>query len=227
VLWLREGDTPTKFFHAHVNAWRCQNFIHSLEYDGNSLFSEEAKADTALEFYEQVLARPAVSARRIKLDQIDLPHPDLSGINSRFTEEEVWSVIRSLPLDKALGSDGFTVRFLQTAWPVFRHDVMCAFDAFWSRDTRDFYKINEASMTLIPKTSEAKSIKDYRPISLIYVVSKLFSKMLVNRLSQKLHDLVHISQSAFIHGWFIQVNFIGWSKDLSSCCMSGRYPQFC
>jgi hypothetical protein len=119
VLWLREGDTPTKFFHAHANAWRCQNFIHSLEYDGNSLFSEEAKADT-----------PAVSARRIKLDQIDLPHPDLSGINSRFTKEEVWSVIRSLPLDKALGSDGFTVRFLQTAWPVFRHDVMCAFDAF-------------------------------------------------------------------------------------------------
>jgi hypothetical protein len=46
VLWLREGDAPTKFFYAHANARRRWNFIHSLEHDGNTLFSEEAKADS-------------------------------------------------------------------------------------------------------------------------------------------------------------------------------------
>jgi hypothetical protein len=71
-------------------------------------------------------------------------------------------------------------------------------------DTRDFHKINEAYMTLIPKTSEAKIIKDYRPILLSSASS---SKVLANRLSSKLHDLVHMGQSAFPRGRFIQNNF--------------------
>jgi hypothetical protein len=188
------------FFHAHSNAWWRRNFIHSLAHNGNTLISEESMAVAALDFFEQVLATPSAHARRIKVERIDLPHPDLTGISSQFTKEEVWSVIHSLPPDKAPGPDGFTTHFVQTAWPVIMHDIICAFDAVGSMDTRDFHNINEASTTLIPKTAEAKGIKDYRPISLIHVVSKLFSKVLANRLSPKLQELVHVSQSAFIYG---------------------------
>jgi hypothetical protein len=150
---------------------------------------------------------PLAHARRIKLDMLDLPQPDLIGMSSKFPEEEVWSVIRSLPPDKAPGPNGFTACFLQVAWHVIRHDLMSAFDAFWSMDGRDFHKVNEAMMTLIPKTCEAKGIKDFRPILLIHVVRKLFSKVLTNRLSPKLNELVRISQSAFIRGRYIQDNF--------------------
>jgi hypothetical protein len=52
----------------------------------------------------------------------------------RFTEFEVWGVIKSLPPDKAPGPDGFTTRFLQAAWPVIKADVMHAFDTFWYVD---------------------------------------------------------------------------------------------
>jgi hypothetical protein len=40
-------------------------------------------------------------------------------------------------------------------------------------------------MTLLPKSSEAASISDYRPISLIHIVGKLISKLLANRLVPK------------------------------------------
>jgi hypothetical protein len=124
---------------------RRRNFIHSLEHNGNTLISEDAKLDAVLDFFEQVLATPLARAHHIKLEMLDLPHLDLTDIISRFSEEEVWSVIRSLPPDKAPGTDGFPTRFLQTAWPVIRHDIMCTFDAFSSMDAQDFHKINEAS----------------------------------------------------------------------------------
>jgi hypothetical protein len=58
-----------------------------------------------------------------------------------------------------------------------------------------------------PKTSNAIAIKDYRSISLIHVIEKLFSKVLANKLAPRLGDLVHASQSSFIKGRFTQDNF--------------------
>jgi hypothetical protein len=50
-------------------------------------------------------------------------------------------------------------------------------------------------------------MKDYRPISLIHVISKLISKVLSNRLAPWLGELVQTNQSAFIKGSVIQDNF--------------------
>jgi hypothetical protein len=54
-------------------------------------------------------------------------------------------------------------------------------------------------MILLPKTDEATSVRDYHPIALIYIVGKLFSKVLATKLA----NLIHPSQSAFIKGRFI------------------------
>jgi hypothetical protein len=39
------------------------------------------------------------------------------------------------------------------------------------------------------------------------VLGKLFSKVLMNRLALRLSELIHVSQSAFIKGHYIQDNF--------------------
>jgi hypothetical protein len=56
---------------------------------------------------------PATCSHAINLDELDFPHMDLPGLGERFTEEEVWGVIRSLPPDKAPCPNRFTTRFLQ------------------------------------------------------------------------------------------------------------------
>jgi hypothetical protein len=73
--------------------------------------------------------------------------------------------------------------FLQYVWEVIKRDIMCTIDVVWHLGTRNFHSINKALMTLIPKTAEANSIKDYLPISLIHSIGKLFSKVLASRLA--------------------------------------------
>jgi hypothetical protein len=62
-------------------------------------------------------------------------------------------------------------------------------------------------MVLLLKLTDVVAIKDFRPISLIHVLGKLFSMLLANRLAPRLGELVHVRQSAFVKGCFIQDNF--------------------
>jgi hypothetical protein len=117
-----------------------------------------------------------------------------------FSEEEVWSIIRSMPSDKASGPDGFNGHFFQAAWLIIKRDVLQALAAIWSMDARSLYLLNQAYMVLLQKKKDADKIKDFRPISLIHSFSNLFTKLLPSRLASFMHHLVLPNQSAFIRG---------------------------
>lgn len=146
-------------------------------------------------------------SRRFDLGAIGLPSVVLSALEVPFTEEEVWLAISDIPNDKALGPDGFTGRFYNTAWPIIKVDVMNAFNTFWELDTRSFILINDAYMILLRKTDQPVEIRDYRPISLIHSFGKLVTKCLAKRLGTVLDNLVRQNQTAFIKGRCILDNF--------------------
>jgi hypothetical protein len=152
------------------------------------------------------------------MEQLELPCMDLSDLESRFSEEEVWSVIRALPLDKVPGSDGFTTRFVQVTWLVIRHDLMCAFDAFWHLDTRHLHNTNDAIRVLLPNSVDVLAIRDYRPITLIHIMGKFISMVLANRLTPKLGG-------AFVKGVSFRTTS-SWSRPLPSRCMQGELLAF-
>jgi hypothetical protein len=58
-------------------------------------------------------------------------------------------------------------------------------------------------ITLIPKENEARSMKKFRPISLLNCSFKIFTKVLTNRLAKIIDGLISYHQSAFIRGRFI------------------------
>jgi hypothetical protein len=58
VLWLSEGDAPTKFFHVQASARHRSKFIRSLEHDGQILVSEDCKAATVFDFYDSIMGTP-------------------------------------------------------------------------------------------------------------------------------------------------------------------------
>jgi retron-type reverse transcriptase len=60
---------------------------------------------------------------------------------------------------------------------------------------------------LLEKKEGAQYIGDYRPISIMHIISKLLAKILANRLAPRLDSLISRSQVAFIKGRSIHVNF--------------------
>jgi hypothetical protein len=68
--------------------------------------------------------------------------------------------------------------------------------------------INSANIILIPKKPDATSISDYKPISLIHSLSKIFFKLLANKLAPVLRDIVSKCQRAFVKKRCIHDNFM-------------------
>jgi hypothetical protein len=50
LLWLKEGDANTRFFHIHTNVRRRRKFIRSLEHNGHTLSSEASKGEHSSRF---------------------------------------------------------------------------------------------------------------------------------------------------------------------------------
>lgn len=57
-----------------------------------------------------------------------MPGVDLSDLEQPISEEEVWSIIKSMPSDKASCPDGYTGSFLKVVWQIIKDDFMAAIE---------------------------------------------------------------------------------------------------
>ena len=89
--------------------------------------------------------------------------------------------------------------FFQTFWDIFKHDVTKVVFQFFS--TGCILPIfNSNNIVLIPKTSNADSVSDYRPIVISNFKFKIISKIIVDKLSKIMPVITSVEHMGFIKG---------------------------
>jgi hypothetical protein len=84
-------------------------------------------------------------------------------------------------------------------WEVIKKDLMAMFDSFYD-GLLPIHSTNFGTIILIPKSSDVNSIQQYRPICLLNVSFKIFTKVLANRLTTVANKVISPTQSAFLPG---------------------------
>jgi len=98
--------------------------------------------------------------------------------------------------NKAPGPDGFSPEFYQVFWGLIKDDLMALFSDFY-QGTLPLNRLNFGNIILLPKKKDARVIQQYRPICLLNVSFKIFTKVATNRLSMIAHKLIRPTQTAF------------------------------
>lgn len=115
---------------------------------------------------------------------------NLNILEEPFEPEEIDNIIKALPNDKTLGPDGFNNEFLKKCWSIIKQDFYDPFNAFF-KNSVCLRSINSSYITLVPKTDGARTVTDFRPISLLNSSMKLITKILANRLQPVINSLIH------------------------------------
>ena len=90
VLWLKEGDNNTKFFHKMANSYRCYNYMEKVEVDGVVHEDESEVCKKVVQFYESLYQeheawRPMVDG----LEFAKITDDEKVILEMKFEKEEV------------------------------------------------------------------------------------------------------------------------------------------
>ncbi|GJS76678.1 RNA-directed DNA polymerase, eukaryota [Tanacetum coccineum] len=218
IQWAVEGDENSKFFHGIINRKRANLAIKGVMVDGVWVddpvcVKEEFRSHFANRF------RASVN-HHCKLNFIfpNCLSPDQVGDLERLvTKDEVRTAVWGCGENKSLGPDGYTFEFFRNLWDIIGSDLFEVVEWFfvYCPFTRG---CNSSFVALISKTHDPKFVSDYRPISLIGSLYKVITKILANRLSFVISDLISDVQTAFLpnrqilDGPFIINELLSWCK---------------
>jgi hypothetical protein len=203
VKFIQEGGNNTKFFHLIANGKHRRKKIFQLEQEEGTIVGQENLKVYISEYYKNLFGAPSPNLFAMReSDKADIPQlsdEENKILIANFTEQEVYAAIMQMEKNKASGPDGFPAEFYQKFWDVIKTDLMAMFAAFQEGDLPLFH-LNFGTIILLPKKENAIQIQQYRPICLLNVSFKIFTKVGTNRVTEVAHKVVRPTQTAFMPG---------------------------
>jgi len=186
-----------------ANGKHRKQHIYKLENDQGIVIGDDQLKSHITQFYKNLFGSPNASEITLEEDRIqDIPQvtqEDNEVLTSEFTESEVKNIVFQMEHNKAPGPDGFPAEFYQVFWEIIKDDLMALFMDFHKEDL-NLFSLNFGIITLIPKVQEATRIQQYRPICVLNVSFKIFTKVATNRLNKVAQTVVSPMQTAFMPG---------------------------
>ncbi|CAN6182020.1 unnamed protein product [Urochloa humidicola] len=200
---LLQGDANTKYFQLVANGRHRKTRIVQLEQEEGVIVGDANLKSYITEYYKQLFGPH--ESNSFTMDETmrdDIPQvsrEENEVLMAPFSEIEIRTAIFQMEHNKAPGPDGFPAEFYQFFWEVIRSDLLALFHEF-HEGRLPIHSLNFGVITLLPKREEAIKIQQYRPICLLNVGFKIFTKVINNRILVLADKLISRTQTAFIPG---------------------------
>lgn len=128
-------------------------------------------------------------------EEVDELEIDLNEI----TNEEIKVAIKMQKSGKACGNDNLNAELFKADPEVSANSLNKLFNSIWTNETIP-KSWKEAQIVKIPKKGDLTDCNNWRGISLLSVPSKLFTRVLMNRIKKSIEKRLRIEQAGFRGG---------------------------
>jgi exonuclease III len=201
--FFKDCDKGMRFFHSLMSQRHRRRHIPAIvRSDGMLTSSAEEVGREFVSYYKELLG---TSKHTIPLRAEVVQSGACINVDSHayllapVLADDIKQVLFSMDDNKAPGPDGYTSAFFKKAWNIVEVDFCSAVKDFFASGEL-LKQLNHSTIALVPKSANANSAADYRPISCCNVTYKVISKIPARRLAHVLHDIISPSQNAFLGG---------------------------
>jgi hypothetical protein len=155
------------------------------------------------DYYKQLFRREERGRLRLDRDFWDvdgsLSVDEAATLIEPFTEKEIKDALENMRPNTAPGADGLPVEFYKCFWEQIKGPMLEMFEKL-HKGKLNLSRMNYGLISLIPKLKEANNIKQYKPICLLGVDYKWFTKVLTMRLTAAADSIISKTQTTFLSG---------------------------
>ncbi|XP_026416624.1 uncharacterized protein LOC113312071 [Papaver somniferum] len=197
--WIKDGDVNSKFFHTSIKMRQAQNTIPELENDSGNIITTQGISKILIDYFKKKFEYQSVQINESIFDVAShlISEADNCVLEECPNEEEIKHVVFNLNVDSAPDPDGFTGIFYRAAWEIVKDNLVDVIQFCWRYNIIPS-GMNSNFLVLIPKIKGAKTAKSFRPIGLSNFCFKIITKMITERLTRYLPNLISQQQYAFV-----------------------------
>ncbi len=207
------GDKPHRLLARQLRHSQASQAILRIKNKRGQMVTDQQEINKCFEdFYRNLYSSNNTTSQdevNEFLEKCDLPKLDQDAaaeLDAEITLDEVKATIAQLPNNKAPGPDGFGAEFYKAYSSLLAPLILRMFNRSWEVGslTNTLYQGNIA--LLLKKDRDPTNVSSYRPVSLLPLETKLFSKILANRLNSHISRIIHPDQTGFIPDRHIYFN---------------------
>lgn len=209
--WAMYGGKPSRFFlNLEKNAFENRVINVLMDEEGTSLTDpKEILAYESRQFEERYSCRVADGESPDPFSSTVtevLDENEKDSLDEELRLEELEMAVRSMKNNKSPGSDGLTAEFYKRCWFLVGDWLLDSLNASFEKG-RLSPDQRRGVISLIPKKGkDRRSLRSWRPITLLNLDYKILAKVLDNRMSGVVAKLVHLNQTGFMAGRYIGTN---------------------
>ena len=212
--WLGLGDRNIRFYHRVTQSRNARNTIRRIIAADGSILTDlqEIKKEASSHFENFLQGTPAeleVMSHEKLQELIDYRCPDgeATSLVAPVQAAEIKDALFTMHTNKAPGPDGFPMEFYKAAWSIIGHDFIAAVQSFFLYSFLP-RSVNATLLSLVPKTTTAERMADFRPIACCNVIYKVISWIIAKRLKATLSEAIELNQCAFVEGRLLLENVL-------------------
>lgn len=212
-LWVQQGDKNTRFFHQMATIRKRKNMVQTITQGDVQIIEHRGKAKVFFQHFVKLVGTThqqgmSFDYERLYQDQQNQAQEQIPQLTEMITEEEIKAMINALAMNKSPGPDGYTNEFFKEFRDLILQDLLLVYNNVLTGEQQGLEPLNDSYIVLIPKKELPTTPGDFRPISLINSVQKMFSKLLANRVQPIMELLISKNQTGFVKGRHISEGFL-------------------
>ena len=196
--FARDGERPTKYYLNLEKRKSRARTLHRIKVKDKIVDEPKQVLSQIKVFYQQLYSTDLKYLNKLNLPQLSESERDM--LDEPITMSEISWALKNMANDKAPGTDGLSVNFYKTFWSRLK-GVFFDLVTEIVEDGQFHLTARYGILSLLEKIGKDSLIlKNWRPLTLLNVDNKIYSKVLANRMPKVLPSIIHHMQNGFMKG---------------------------